>query len=324
MKNLMRKTSGLIVLLLTCAISCAQVIQRGRVVEYHGHEAKTPIAGVQIIAAGDADVSDENGYFKLEIAFLKQGDPLLFDRIYKSGYIVFNKDAVSACLINCNRVFEIVLCKKSDYDHLVSTYYNVSFNSYHKQYLAEQAKAKRLLEDGKILQEQYNQRIKEAQLLYERALQQLNTHAEAMARIDLSQLSEIENQALQYAQSGDIETAIELMESIDFSSKIDSLRGQQDYGKELQHQGKVIVAEAESERVELLSRVSTIVSLYVTSKDEASALKCVSMLNRIIELNPFSSHEEATQFYSNILLLLQGEKENAAYKEIILHIQNEL
>ena len=72
-----------------------QTVERGRILEYKGNAQKTPLSGVELNVKGASTVtSDAKGFFILKFPTQKPGQSIQCNEIYKSGFIIFNKDAV--------------------------------------------------------------------------------------------------------------------------------------------------------------------------------------------------------------------------------------
>lgn len=84
------------IILLLFPIFChAQITEVGYVKQYNGKEAKSSISGVEIqVENAPSTITNANGYFQLNFPTLKAGNEVVVSDIYKSGYIIFNKDVV--------------------------------------------------------------------------------------------------------------------------------------------------------------------------------------------------------------------------------------
>ena len=192
----------------------SQTLQQGRTVEYNGKNAKTPLSGVQVIAGGAYDISDKDGHFTLDFISLQNGASIRVERIAKDGYVLFNKDAVDNWQVNDKIPFEIVLCEASHFDEMVALYYNISYKSYKEQYDNECARVRILLEQNKIQEFEYKEQLQAIVEAYKSALDMIDKHAEIMARIDLTSLTETEKMSIELAQNGKLQEAIELLENV--------------------------------------------------------------------------------------------------------------
>lgn len=241
-----------------------QTLQQGRTVEYNGKNAKTPLGGVQIIAGGAYDISDRDGRFTLDFTSLQNGASIRVIKIAKDGYVLFNKDAVDNWQVNDKIPFEIVLCEASHFDEMVAQYYNVSYKSYKEQYDSECARVRIIREQNKIQESEYQKQLSEITDAYQTLLSQIDKHAETMARIDLTSLSQVERDAIGLAQRGALDSAILLLESLSLPDKIEKTMGKLKEGKNLVSAGDSVLIVAKRDFQLLLSQKKTLLNLYLT------------------------------------------------------------
>lgn len=242
----------------------SQTLQQGRTVEYNGKNAKTPLGGVQIIAGGAYDISDKDGHFTLDFTSLQNGASIRVIKIAKDGYVLFNKDAVDNWQVNDKIPFEIVLCEASHFDEMVALYYNISYTSYKEQYDNECARVRILREQNKIQESEYQKQLSEITDAYQTLLSQIDKHAETMARIDLTSLSQVERDAIGLAQRGALDSAILLLESLSLPDKIEKTMGKLKEGKSLVSVGDSVLIVAKRDLQLLLSQKKTLLNLYLT------------------------------------------------------------
>lgn len=197
-------------------IGMAQTTQNGVVKEYNEKKQKTPLAGVELIIknAGSC-VSDKKGLFSLKFRTLKPGDRVEYSRIEKSGYELFNKDAVEEWRIaNDGSTFTIVLCKSSKFKALKDKYNAVASKSYAEQQKKEIAILEAQLKVGKIQQAEFQKKLNELKKIYDEQLENLDNYIDRFARIDLSELSKEEQKIIDLINDGKISEAISAYEDL--------------------------------------------------------------------------------------------------------------
>ena len=127
MKRLQRFTFTInirVVLIYVCCfishISNGQSVEIGYVKEYNGEKAKTPLAGVELNVNGaPSTISDFQGKYELRFAVHKPGEPVKYNEIYKTGFVVFNTEAIKTWRISNSKVpFDIVMCKETTFREL--------------------------------------------------------------------------------------------------------------------------------------------------------------------------------------------------------------
>lgn len=195
----------------------AQSVQQGQVLLYHGREAKTPLAGVSVSASNAGSViSDAEGLFTLQFRTLKVGDPIQFRRIDLNGYEVMNTEALEVARIAAqsdnggtsdNRL-TIVLCSSEELANLRDGYHTQAAERYKQQLDKAQQEVEQLKQEGKIREEEYNQRMDDLEEQFNQQLQTLDTYVDKFARIDLSELDAFEQEIIALVQEGRFDEAI--------------------------------------------------------------------------------------------------------------------
>ena len=133
--------------LMTSMLCHAQSVQRGMCMQYNGKASKTSLGGVEIVAANaGSTVSGAQGDFSLTFKTLKAGNKVSVMRVAKSGYVLFNKEAVDQWYISrSDKPFAIVMCKEKEAEKLVD--YGVGQFPHNPYFL--DAKGELLMKKGK-------------------------------------------------------------------------------------------------------------------------------------------------------------------------------
>lgn len=219
MKRLFHISLAILLIIVVIRIS-AETVQTGTVKEYREKAQKTPLAGVELnVRSAQSTVSDKNGNFNLKFLTLKPGEKINVRNIEKMGYVIFNKDAVDQWNLNPNQPFTIVMCAASKFKQLKDQYYSNASRQYSAQYQKAQAELKRLKEQNKLKDSEYQARLKEIQDDYDRRLDNLDNYIDRFARIDMSELSEEEQKIIDLVREGDIEAAIQRYQKLNLLDK---------------------------------------------------------------------------------------------------------
>ena len=213
---------GLFVTVVCEAVSLyAQTVQPGITLEYNEKNVKTALGGVEIIIRdAGSTVSDANGNFTLTFNTLQPGDKVVYRSIQKSGYELFNKQALEQWYISKDKKpFQIVLCRSDKFKSLTENYQRVSSESYARQYKRDQESLAKQLKEGFLKEEEYKKQLLSLEDKYYEDLKNLDNYVDMFARIDLSELSNQEQKIIELLQNGDIDEAIRAYESQNYLEK---------------------------------------------------------------------------------------------------------
>lgn len=209
------------ILILSALAVGAKTVQTGVVREYKGKAKKTALAGVELqVYPAQSTASDRNGNFRLEFLTLKPGERINVRRIEKEGYEIFNKDALEQWNLNPTAPFMIVMCRSNMFKQLKDTYYKNSGERYARQYRKVQDELKRLKDQNKIQQKEYIERLEQLEQEYGRQLENLDNYVDRFARIDLSEISPVEQEIIELVQAGKIDEAIAKYEELNAKAKL--------------------------------------------------------------------------------------------------------
>ena len=209
------------ILILSALAAGAKTVQTGIVREYKGKAKKTALAGVELqVYPAQSTASDRNGNFRLEFLTLKPGERINVRRIEKEGYEIFNKDALEQWNLNPTAPFMIVMCRSNMFKQLKDTYYKNSGERYARQYRKAQDELKRLKDQNKIQQKEYIERLEQLEQEYGRQLENLDNYVDRFARIDLSEISPVEQEIIELVQAGKIDEAIAKYEELNAKAKL--------------------------------------------------------------------------------------------------------
>ena len=199
----------------------AQATQPCVVKQYNQKQQKTPLAGVQVEVRGaQTATSAANGAVSLKFATLKPGDRVPFRAATKAGFELMNKTAVEQWNISRDqKPFEIVLIQSAYFTQLKGKLKQSSIDSYHEKYEKARAILEKLQKEGKMKEEEYLRRLNELEDRYDNQLKNLDAYVDQFARIDLSELSEQEQQFIELAHAGRLDEAAEAYNSLNAAGK---------------------------------------------------------------------------------------------------------
>ena len=286
----MKKIFLIISITLSCVfgtVVSAQTVQSGTVSEYKEALKKRPLGGVELlISNAPTTVSDKGGKFSLQFQTLKPGQKVNIRRIEKSGYEIFNKDALDQWNINPDEPFVILMVRSDRFKEIKDNYNRVSSKSYEEQYLKEKERLQKEHEDGKLTIDQLRSEIVNLQEEYDRQLLNLDNYIDRFARIDLSALSKNELEIIELVQNGEIDKAIQKYDELnlinDYAQTIDDLSELQSANKAIQNQIAKTIRAKEALSAQLLNNIS----LLQLKGGRESFAKIGQMYKELIAIDP--------------------------------------
>lgn len=202
-----------IILMLYCwNTSLAQSHIKGIAMEQNsGHKY---ISNVRITCPNAVPTtSDVAGAFVLEFPQKTWGMPIWGIEIYKKDMEVINVMELQDWVTSKDRVYRIVLCPKGKLADARRQYYNIGLQNYEQKYLANKKKIEDERQSSKKTEQEYKQILDQLTAQYEKEKQMLWHYADQFARINKDDLNDMEKQAMEYLDNGEIDKAIEVYES---------------------------------------------------------------------------------------------------------------
>lgn len=294
-------------LLLTITLLCAslkvpaQSIEVGYVKEYNGAAAKTPIEGVELSVKGaPSTVTDKDGRYELHFAVLKPGESVTYNDIYKSGYVIFNQDALEYWRIsNSRKDFIIVMCKEQTFRELKKKYYNIIDRSYRKEYESKLAKIKEKYANDRLILQQL---MAEAQLEYDRKLSDINNYVELFARIDESEMDDKTALALKCINEGKIDEGIRIYEELELQKQTELQLDKLKSGENMVTLGQQMIDESVEDLISLAGKLQKQVGLYsmggytYNKKAESTAESIVAVYRKLNDMTQGTYNEKLGQW----------------------------
>ena len=269
------------VMVICCCSLWAQSVQQVQVMEYNGREKKTPLAGVSLsVQNAGSSMSDAQGALTLQFRSLKAGDQVQVRRIDLAGYEVFNQDAVDAWTISTQRTFQLVLCKSERFKALCDQYNAAASASYERQLKRDRQKLDDLKREGKLKEEEYAKQVAALENQYNEQLDKLENYVDRFARIDLSEISEQEQQIIALVEQGDIDEAIRQYEAMNLLGKYQQQSSEILEVRNSQQQLEILRGEKVEARDSLISVLKEQIRLYEQLGDVHKADSLRSIINQ--------------------------------------------
>ena len=302
-------------------------MQHGVVLKYNGKEKKTPLEGVSLVVRGALSTTSEKqtGCFVLSFNTLKVGDRLTFRENTPAldGYEMYNKDVVENWNISPSQSFEIVMVDseylKKEKDELkknTRAYYEEELNKIKKE-LEES------LKQDRIQQEEYNQKLLEAEDEFYEKLKNIDNYIDQFVRIDLSTVKPAEQHILDLVSQGKFEEAIKAYEDLrlieSYETLVKSKQTKQEAAAKLKESAAKDSLQIDTVYQSLKNQVKT----YQLAGGKANFDKAGEILRRIAlsdttnfnAINEFAffcqrqnDYKEAEIYYIRCLYLLQTAK----------------
>ena len=245
-------------------VSFAQSVEIGYVKEYNGADSKTPLSGVELnILGASSTVSGQNGEYELRFSVMRPGDAIQYNEIYKSGYVLFNVESLKTWRISNNRTpFVIVMCNERKFRELKAKYYNLFDKSYKREYEQAVLQMKREALEKNESEKSLKEKLAKLEEDYREKLNNINTYVETFARIDRSEMSDLEAEALSLVDEGKIEEGIEKYEQLEISKKANEQIARLNAGQALVKAGQTVIESSHSDLLVLAEKLKTQIGLY--------------------------------------------------------------
>lgn len=222
----MKRFLTVIFMLSITMIVWSQATQPCVVLQYNQKENKTSLPGVEVMASNaGSTVSDNEGKLTLSFRTLKPGDKVNLISAKKTGYELFNKEAVEQWNVTRNNTpFAIVLVKSEYFAELKGKLNQASTESYRAKYEQALRELEQQKTTGKLKEEEFNKKYDELEERFKEQLRNLDNYIDQFARIDLNEVSEEEQRILKMVEQGKIDEAVKAYEELDISGKLRQAR----------------------------------------------------------------------------------------------------
>lgn len=206
-----------------------QCTQRGVVYEYLGPNKRQPLANVEVIVSNASSVvTDENGEFTLQFRSQQPGSKVNVRRILKSGYTIFNQEAIDQWYITNEDIpFHVILVKEEKLAQARANLMGKAEKQLNLQLEKDQKTIALDYRKKRITKEEYERRKKQLQHDYENKLLDIDTYIDRFVLLDLSGLSEKEQDIVRLVQEAKFSEAISQYEQADLIGKFEQQHQQQ-------------------------------------------------------------------------------------------------
>lgn len=214
--------------LLPLAILAQGTIQQtGVVYRYNGKIAKTPLGKVYIKVekASNGVLSDSiKGLFTLNFSGLTMGSRIGNVQVQKRGMMIFNQQAVDEWNIRKEPLI-LILCDADEFEkqkqHYVKVGYSEAKRNFDKRVAEIEDKYKEIDTKHKTDSMEMFQKLTEAEEELRKIQKHIYEYADAIARIDQSELDSQMQEILNLYSMGMIEIAIQRLDSLNIIDKFD-------------------------------------------------------------------------------------------------------
>lgn len=263
---------------------------------------------VQAKGMFNATTSDDSGEFNITVPGKKDGDPIVFLRVQKKGYVLKDKDFIGQSNVCSSRV--PIIIQMVDSAQLVADKKRIEDNA---QRVAEENYQKKLTmlkqqcDSSIISAEQFRQDKQKLEDQYEKYLSLISDMADRYARTDYDNLDSIDREINICIENGDFDRADSLIHTVFDPETV--LERNRKAKKEIQDRidfAQSIIDKASADReaimqdIEYAKRVAilceNLAREYISTGERESAIQC---LEKALTINKIL-HGEDSQETANI------------------------
>lgn len=267
---------------------------------------------VQAKGMFNATTSNETGEFNITVPGKKDGDPIVFLRVQKKGYVLKDKDLIGRSNVCSSRVPIIIQMVDSaqlqaDKQRIEKNAQRVAEENYQKKLAVLQQQR----DSSELTAEQFRQELLKLEDQYEKYLSLIGDMADRYARTDYDNLDSIDREINICIENGDLDRADSLIHTVfDPETVLERNRAAK---KEIQDRinlAQSIIDQANIEReailhdIEYAKRVAILcedlAKEYISTGKQEAALKCLEKaftIKRII----YGENSNETQETQNLI-----------------------
>jgi len=177
------------------------------------------VSGVQLLFIGATPtISDDMGRFTLSFDNKSFGDRILMESVIKKGYEVVNIQELREARLGRHEM-TILLCPAGELDSMKAVYYNISINTIMREYESKERKLEKLYSEQQISKDEFLNQIKELTVQKDKLTNYAEELAERFARTNFDDVSALYQQAFPLFKSGNIDSAIVVLEKEDLVAR---------------------------------------------------------------------------------------------------------
>lgn len=263
-----KKVLVLCIALLSAPLLLAKPYTQQGIAYLYDYKTKTknPVANVSLTVAyakGPA-VSRTDGTFTIEFQDFGAGKKLAFEKQpFSQGLIVLNKKEVDEWSTFEGKL-TLIMCNKKDFDACKQNYYDVGLQSVTQRYEWKIAALKKESSD-------YQQRLQELEEERDRIIDNLRNSADAMARIDQSELDATMQEVLDLYEHGNVDEAMQKLEDMKLGEKfVQTLERKQKLEQAME--------KAKEDSIQILNKLRTSVDMYKNNGNWDKAAETLKLL----------------------------------------------
>ena len=264
---------------LTCSVALnllAAYNQQGIAYFYdYKTKKKTPLSGVSINVNGaQPAISGAGGAFTLKFSSLGLGQKISFSKKPSyHGLTVFNKQVVDNWYIVQGRLV-LIMCKYEEFELAKNNYYAQGKASVERKFKAKiealSKEVQRLRKENKDCAEQM-QELQDLNEEYERIMNDLRNSADAMARIDQSELDAEMQEILDLYEKGEVDEAMHRANNQNLKEIFNGIL-------ERKHYHEHGAEAAANDSILILAKIRTAIDLYKLNGDYDKAGEYLKLL----------------------------------------------
>lgn len=266
------------VIILFCLIALMPVLsqtitQQGVAYRYNGKQQRTPLGNVTIQYDANKRTAlsgEDNGTFTLLLDGRKMGDRIGLVTIKKREMMVFNQHAVDEWSIRKEPLM-LILCNADEFERQKENLINIGRLEAKKKYDRQKAELEAKLNEGKIKLAEKEAALDKAYEELERLQTNIGEFADALARIDQSELDEQMSQILTLYEGGNVEKAMKMLDDMRLGEKFVQALERKQY-----HEQGVKFAVQDS--IALLNGLRSSIELYKTNGEWDKAAELMKLL----------------------------------------------
>ena len=272
--------------------------QQGVTYRYNGKKAKTPLGKVyiKVATASNGVISDSiKGTFTLQFKGLSMGSRIGNVQVQKRGMMIFNQQAVDEWNIR-KEPLRLILCDADEFEKQKQNLIAIGQREAQKRY---DKKIAEIEAKYKAESAEWYQKLSEADDELQNTRKRLSEYADALARLDQSELDSQMQEVLDLYEKGEVQQAMQKLEDMHLAEKFNqTIERKQFHEKGLE--------AATQDSILLIEKIRSSITLYKNSGEYDKAAEYLKLLAD--KMNTFDDIYEYVSFCSKQRLYEEGIK----------------